>query len=75
MVLCDGHPEGRRSGMKDLEKAIRGLQPRLTLVGLGLGPDTSHVAKIYPVARANLTVERLTAEVGTLLQDQLLALR
>lgn len=75
MVLCDGHPEGRRSGMKDLEKAIQGLQPRLTLVGLGLGPDTSHVAKIYPVARANLTVERLTAEVGALLQDQLLALR
>jgi nitric oxide reductase activation protein len=75
MVLCDGHPEGRRSGMKDLEQAIQKLQPRLTLVGLGLGPDTSHVTQLYPVARANLAVEHLATEVGALLQDQLLALR
>ncbi len=61
LVLCDGAPEGSRSGLGELEQAIRQLQPRLTLVGLGLGPDTEHVARLYPVARANLPVASLAS--------------
>ena len=68
MVLCDGRPEGRHSGIRDLKNAIDTLRSRLTLVGLGLGSRTSHVAWIYPIARANLSSDELSSRVGELLQ-------
>jgi hypothetical protein len=76
IVVSDGLPEGRRSNESDLRQAVqqlRSLGRDLTLVGIGLGPQTDHVSNFYPESIANVPVECLADEIGALLQRVLLA--
>lgn len=50
IVISDGRPAGRRSNDEDLRQAVAKLgRPAsgLSLVGIGLGPTTTHVATFY----------------------------
>jgi hypothetical protein len=76
IVVSDGLPEGRRSNKEDLRKAVeqlRSLGRQLTLVGIGLGPQTEHVNTYYPESIANVPLERFAEEIGGLLERVLLA--
>jgi len=70
MVISDGLPEGRRSDENDLRRAIATLceEPGLSLIGIGLGPQTEHVTQYYPDAVANVPVPELAAQLGELLE-------
>jgi cobaltochelatase CobT len=50
IVVSDGMPAGRRSTEQDLRNVVRLLarEPRLRLIGVGIGPDTDHVRDFYP---------------------------
>ena len=72
VVLSDGRPEGSHSGPEDLHRAVATLEPRLSLVGIGVGPGTEHVAEFYPHAVANVALSELAERVGDVLRDQLL---
>jgi hypothetical protein len=74
VVISDGIPEGCRSTPDDLRRAVadlRGLEPGLKLVAIGLGQGTEHVNEFYPEAKANVPVDRLAAEIGELLRKKL----
>lgn len=71
IVVSDGLPEGRHSNVDDLKKAVVMLQDPdvpLQLIGLGLGPNTGHVTRFYPWAKANIPVERFSKEIGALVE-------
>ena len=75
IVVSDGLPEGRRSNVNDLKKAVLMLkdpQVPLELIGLGLGPNTGHVTQFYPEAKANISVDRFSAEIGALIEKLVL---
>ena len=74
VVISDGIPEGCRSSPDDLRRAVadlRGLEPGLKLVAIGLGQGTEHVNTYYPEAIANVPVDRLAVEIGELLRKKL----
>jgi cobalamin biosynthesis protein CobT len=74
VVISDGWPEGTRSTVDDLHKAVaelRRIGPALRLVGIGLGPGTDHVTKFYPESIANVPLERLAEQIGALLSQAL----
>lgn len=76
IVVSDGEPAGVRSGPGDLRAAIRRLSEPgadITLIGVGLGPDTAHVEAYYPNAVANVPVEGFSDALGELLRDVLTA--
>src|SRR5262249_49054175 len=70
IVVSDGLPEGRHSSEKDLRDAIPDVsaEPRLKMIGIGLGPDTGHVRSYYPHSIANVAVDRFAAEIADLLR-------
>lgn len=70
LVISDGMPEGRRSSVVDLQQSIARLsaRPELTLIGLGLSDGTSHVRDLYPIALADVPVERLGSEIARILE-------
>lgn len=71
IVVSDGLPEGKRSTVDDLKKAILVLEDHdvpLQLIGLGLGPNTGHVTQFYPWAKANIPVEKFSKEIGALVE-------
>lgn len=70
IAISDGLPEGRRSTAEDLRQAVASLsaEQSLSLIGVGLGPDTGHVSDYYPSAIANVPVERFAHEMGRLLE-------
>jgi hypothetical protein len=74
IVISDGLPEGRRSTERDLVQAIDELSKErgLKLVGIGLGPDTSHVTKFYPHSKANVGTDQLAAEIADVLRAAVL---
>lgn len=71
LVLSDGVPEGRRSGAEDLRRTVAAILQKTDqkLVALGLGPNTEHVKKFYPVAMPNIDAEKLPETLGDLLED------
>ena len=74
IVVSDGLPEGSRSDADDLRALIEELtqDPRLDLIALGLGANTSHVESFYPEGRANIPLELFASEIGDLIQQALM---
>lgn len=74
VVVSDGRPEGRRAGEADLRRAVASLRSArgLTLVGIGLGPNTEHVRSFYPESIANVPVAQFAEAIGGVLQRALL---
>jgi cobalamin biosynthesis protein CobT len=70
IVVSDGMPAGRRSTEQDLREVIRLLarEPRLRLIGVGIGPDTDHVRDFYPNSRASVPLERFAGVLAELLR-------
>src|SRR4029077_16040000 len=60
IVVSDGMPAGRRSPQPDLRNVVRlpAREPRLRLIGVGIGPDTDHVRDFYPHSRASVALDR-----------------
>jgi hypothetical protein len=71
IVLSDGSPEGRRSDADDLTRAVQHIlqETKLNLIGVGLGQGTGHVQKYYPTSLPNISVDKLTETLGTLLEE------
>ncbi len=69
IVLSDGLPEGRHSTESDLQEAISAIQSRgrVKLVGLGLGPATHGMKRLYPIAQTGLMPEEIPAALASLL--------
>jgi len=76
-VLSDGLPRGARSGLEELRAVIQAIYERsdVALLGLGVGPETSHVERLYPVARGDVPLERLAETLGALLIESQSSLR
>jgi hypothetical protein len=70
IVVSDGMPAGRRSTEQDLRNVVRLLarEPRLRLIGVGIGPDTDHVREFYPHSRASVALDRFAAVLAELLR-------
>jgi cobalamin biosynthesis protein CobT len=70
IVVSDGMPAGRRSTEEDLHNVIRLLvrEPRLRLIGVGIGPDTEHVRDFYPHSRASVPLDRFAGAIAELLR-------
>ena len=61
IVVSDGEPAGSHSDEGDLRRVIKEISddsPEVSLIGIGIGPDTDHVTDFYPNARANVPVDR-----------------
>src|SRR5262249_14712314 len=73
IVASDGMPAGRRSTDQDLRNVARLLarEPRLRLIGVGIGPDTDHVRDFYPNSRASVPLDRFAAVLAELLRSVL----
>jgi cobalamin biosynthesis protein CobT len=73
IVVSDGMPAGRRSTEQDLRNVVRLLarEPRLRLIGVGIGPDTDHVRDFYPHSRASVPLERFAGTLAELLRSVL----
>lgn len=71
MVLSDGKPEGRRSNEGDLHRAIDKILSMTDqkLIGIGLGENTEHVKKFYPVSLPSIDTSKLAETLGGLLKD------
>jgi hypothetical protein len=67
-------PAGRRSTEEDLRRVVRllGREPRLVLVGVGIGQDTDHVRDFYPHSRASVPLDRFAAVLADLLRAVLI---
>jgi cobalamin biosynthesis protein CobT len=70
IAVSDGMPAGRRSTEQDLRHVVRLLvrEPRLRLIGVGIGPDTDHVRDFYPHSRASVALDRFAATLAELLR-------
>jgi hypothetical protein len=70
IVVSDGMPAGRRSTERDLRDVVGLLarEPRLRLIGVGIGPDTDHVRDFYPHSRASVPLERFAGTLAELLR-------
>jgi cobalamin biosynthesis protein CobT len=70
IVVSDGMPAGRRSTEQDLRNVVRLLarEPRLRLIGVGIGPDTDHVRDFYPNSRAGVPLDRFAGAIAELLR-------
>ena len=73
VAISDGRPEGRRSNAQDLHDAIARLrdEPGLSLIGVGLGPNTDHVTEYYPDAVADVPIPEFAERIGELLEQVL----
>ena len=70
VVVSDGHPEGKRSKPSDLHAAVARIRSRTTisLVALGLGKGTGHVAQYYPESIADVPIEQFATQIARLLE-------
>lgn len=72
IAVSDGYPEGRSSTPQDLRDSVRRLSKHpLTLIGVGLGPDTQHVKEFYPQSIAEVPVSQFAKQLGELLHEAL----
>lgn len=74
IVLSDGlpAPDEEHAGEEyDLDKIIERIKKstRQKLIGVGLGPDTGHVADYYPTSLPNLKLGNMPEMLGALLED------
>lgn len=70
VVISDGQPVGPNAD-ENLYRAISDVRSRVHLIGLGLGPDTSHVERFYPHAKGSIPLDSLAKEIGRVLQNVL----
>lgn len=70
IVVSDGMPAGRHSTEQDLRNVVRLLarEPRLRLIGVGIGPDTDHVRDFYPHSRASVGLDQFAGAIAELLR-------
>jgi hypothetical protein len=70
IAVSDGMPAGRRSTEQDLRSVVRLLarEPRLRLIGVGIGPDTDHVRDFYPNSRSSVPLDRFAGVLAELLR-------
>lgn len=72
VVVSDGVPSGPSDGERALHQAVATvLSSGITLLGIGLGPGTGHVARYYPDAIADVPLQSFAAALGARV-DQLL---
>jgi hypothetical protein len=65
IVLSDGLPNGERSGEEDLHRAVKKAERSgIHLIGLGVGPETEHVAKFYRNHLAEVPAPELAFRLG-----------
>ena len=73
IVVSDGMPAGHHSGDGELRAAVAKLRDEpLELIGVGLGPDTSHVRSYYDEAIADVPLHGFAEQIGDLLARVLL---
>lgn len=74
IVVSDGEPSGPGDGSGELHRAVAAVQAQgdVLLVGVGLGPNTDHVATYYPEAIANVPLEAFPEALGQCLSKHLL---
>ena len=70
VVISDGQPVGPNAE-ENLYRAIADVKTRVHLIGLGLGPDTSHVEQFYPHAKGSIPLNNLAKEIGRVLHNVL----
>lgn len=74
IMISDGLPEGRRSSKVDLVNTIRSLQtshPNLSLIGLGIGPNTGHVNDLFEHGGGNIAIRDFPTTLASILKKQL----
>lgn len=78
LVFSDGVPEPRQGSSEEERALLRQAiaravaDSRMTLAGIGLGPNTDHVADYYGAyGRANVPLEQLTAVLAEILRGTL----
>lgn len=67
IVMSDGEPSGPSDAEAALHRAVRKIQQTsdVLLIGIGIGPNTEHVAKYYPHHHANVPLEALPVALGS----------
>ncbi|MBI5229948.1 MAG: hypothetical protein HY981_01460 [Candidatus Magasanikbacteria bacterium] len=76
VVFSDGQPapdaahSGDEYGLTTVVEKVR-TQTRQKLIGVGLGPDTEHVATYYPTSLPNADILTLPQLLGDLLEDMI----
>ncbi len=58
LSVSDGEPSGPSDADGALRRAVARVVKDVTLIGIGLGPGTDHVARFYPDHIANVPLER-----------------
>lgn len=73
IVVSDGMPAGCRSTEQDLRNVVRLLvqEPRLWLIGVGIGEATDHVRDFYPHSRASVPLDQFAGVLAELLRTVL----
>ncbi len=73
IIISDGEPSASPAAPAALRHAIRrlSLDPRLTLVGIGIGEGTEHVADFYPNALAAVPVDWFPRELARTVAQRL----
>jgi hypothetical protein len=72
IVISDGRPEGLHSSEDDLSDALRDAEAAgISLVGVGIGAGTEHVAQYYPRHLAEVPVVEFPQRMGALVRELL----
>lgn len=74
IVVSDGGPSGSHSNEDDLHSAIRDAEAAgISLIGVGIGEGTVHVAEYYPRHMAEVDVAEFPLRMGALVRELLTA--
>jgi hypothetical protein len=70
LVASDGEPSGPADGEAQLTRAVRRITTAtdLMLIGVGIGPETEHVARYYPDHLACVPLTDLPAALGGVIE-------
>ena len=73
-VLSDASPSAGADADDVLRATVESLRrdPRLCLIGIGVGAGTAQVSRLYPRGCGDVPVEELAARVGQMLRAELL---
>ncbi|MFZ5364583.1 MAG: cobaltochelatase CobT-related protein [Patescibacteria group bacterium] len=76
IVLSDGYPvpdEAHAGPEYDLQEIIDAIRKKTKqkLIGVGLGPDTEHVADYYPISLPSTPLKDMPRVLGDLLEDMI----
>ena len=69
IVISDGSPAGKNSDDNDLRRVVHEIQQdgEIHLFGIGIGPKTDHVKKFYRNCKAEVPINMMAFEIGTLI--------